>query len=102
MGIVASDAGETGIWVAPAFTVFEAVRRKTNVEYTNSDETSRHNIFPGAVACPAEVYGCDRIQTTRIHNCLRTILWCVRFHRSDVHGTWSVASFAGDSKRCTV
>ena len=66
MGIVAGNAGESSVWFAPAFAVFEAVRRKAEVQCAKSNV--RHNIFPSAVARATEIHGLDRIQATGIHD----------------------------------
>jgi len=56
MGIVAGHAREASIGLAPALAVFEAIRRKANVINSNSSESVRDHIFPGAMASAAEIY----------------------------------------------
>src|SRR5271155_3241963 len=102
MGIMARNAGQASVWLAPAFAVFKAVRRKAGVQYAKSYGWACDNIFPGTVARAAEVDGFNRIKTARIHDCLRTLLRLPRFHGGDMSGAWSVTGFAGDAKHRAV
>ena len=96
MGIVAGNAGESSVWFAPALAVFQAVRRKAEVQRAKSDV--RHHIFPGAVARAAEIHGLDRIQTTGIHDQVCALLLLSQIHGGYVTGARSVAGFAGDAR----
>src|SRR5580704_8297740 len=95
MGIVAGDAGESSVWLAPTLAVFEAVGRKAEVQCAESDVGD--NIFPGAVAGAAEIHGLDRIQAAGIHDQVRALLRLSRIHGEYVAGARSVAGFAGDA-----
>lgn len=99
MGIVAGNAGESSIWFAPTLAVFEAVRRKAEVQYAKSNVG--HNIFPSAVARAAEIHGLNRIQATGIHDQASAIL-LVRFHGGYMTGARSVAGFAGDARHSAI
>ena len=69
MGIVAGNAGEAGVGLAPTLAVFEAVGRKAEVQRAQSNVG--HNILPGAVAGAAEIHGRDWIKAAGIHDELR-------------------------------
>ena len=56
MGIVAGHAREACIRLAPALAVFQTIRRKANVINSNSSESVRDHIFPGAMASATEIY----------------------------------------------
>ena len=96
MGIVAGNAGESRVWFDPTLAVFEAVRRKTEVQCGKS--SVRHNIFPSAVACAAEIHGLDWIQATGIHDQVRALLLLSRIHGGYMTDARSVAGFTGDAR----
>jgi hypothetical protein len=100
MGIVAGNAGESSVWFAPTLAVFEAERRKAEVQYAKSNV--RHNIFPSAMARAAEIHGLDRIQATGIHDQLRALLLLSRIHGEYMTGARSVAGFAGDARHSAI
>src|SRR5271166_3977218 len=98
MGIVAGNAGESSVWFAPTLAVFEAVRRKAEVQFTHFNVSARRNFLPGAVARAAEIHGLDRIQASGIHDQARALLLLSRFHGDYMIGARSVAGLAGDAR----
>src|SRR6266849_1371390 len=60
MRIVAGDAGEPGVALAPALTALEAVGLGLGVGY--SSDPRKFYVPPGAVARTAEVHGVDRVK----------------------------------------
>src|SRR5580700_8877068 len=96
MRIVAGNAGESSVWLAPTLAVFQAVRRKAKVQCAQS--YVGHDIFPGAVARAAEIHGLDRIQTAGIHDQLCALLVLPRIHGEYMTGARSVAGFAGHAR----
>ena len=98
VGIVTGNAGQSSVWFTPTLAVFEAVRRKAEVQCAQSNVG--HYIFPGAVARAAEIDGRDWIQATGIHDQMLALLLRSRIHGDDMTGARSVAGFAGDAGHC--
>ena len=96
MGIVASNAGESSIWLAPTLAVFQTVRRKAEIQCAKSNV--RYHIFPSTVTRAAKIHRLDRIQATGIHDQVRALLLLSHIHRDYMTGTRSVAGFAGDAR----
>jgi len=100
MGIVTGNAGESSVGLAPTLAVFQAVRRKAEVQCAKSNV--RHHIFPGAVARAAEIHGLDRIQAAGIHDQLRALLVLSQIRSGYMTGARSVAGFAGDARHSAI
>src|SRR5580704_14049751 len=94
MGIMTGNAGESSVWFAPTLAVFEAVRRKAEVQFAQLNVRARRNFSPGAVARAAEIHRLDRIQAARIHDQVRALLLLSRFHGGYMTGARSVTAFA--------